>query len=704
LRHKGFFISGTGTGVGKTIAGGAVAHLLLQNGYDVGVMKPVSTGSLPGENGKPFSHDLAFLREMAETDDKDEFSIPYSFNTPASPYHAALAEGRRIEPKRILSAFLEVLKDRDLALVEGAGGLMTPVTEDLVWADIVKLLGLPLLLVTDAGLGMIHKTLSAALSSEIYGIETAGILIVETDKKPHPPLDLKLLERHCEVPVLGIIPYCSALARKTPDLDAFCAHVEKNFNPEKLIAFLERGEGKALTKKLEKQDKDHVWHPFTQMQEWNKEHPLIVSRGNGSTLADMEGNEYLDGHSSYWVNVHGHGTPRLVRTLARQSGKLDHATLLGLSNQPAIELAQKLAEISPQSLQKVFYSDNGSTAVESALKIAFQYWRNTEGPRTRRTKFMAIKNSYHGDTLGAVSVGGVDAYRKTFEKILTDVVFANTPYCYRCPHGETHPGCSLTCAGNMEKLLEENAGKIAALIIEPMVQCPGGIITAPHGYLKRARAACDKHDVLMIADEVAVGFGRTGRMFACEHEDVQPDIMCVAKSMAAGLLPLAATLTTEKVYDAFLGSFAEKKAFFHGHTFTGHPTACAVALENLRMFKNKKLLGKVEVKSQHLRDELVRFENLPRVGDVRQLGMIVGVELVKNRETKEPFPPESRTGHKVIMSARERGLIVRPLGDVVVLFPILSARDSELKRMADVLYESIADVTGDFQSNNLASR
>ncbi len=701
MRHKGLFVSGTGTGVGKTVAAGAVAHLLTQNRYDVGVMKPAATGVAPGDDGRPFSPDLAFLREMAQTEDKDEVSLPYSFTTPASPFHAAMAENRRIEPKRILASFMEMLKDRDIAVIEGSGGLMTPLTEELVWADVVRLLGIPLLLVTDSGLGMIHRAISTALSAELYGLETAGILVVETDKKPHPPADVRLLERHCEAPVLGIIPFCPALTRKKPDFEAFRSHVEKHFNPEKLLEFLERSDGRALGKKLEKSDKEHVWHPFTQMQEWNKESALIVGRGSGAHLVDTEGNDYLDGHSSYWVNVHGHGVPRLTRTLAKQSAKLDHSTFLGLSNQPAIELAQKLAEISPQSLKRVFYSDDGSTAVEAALKMSFQYWRNVEGPRSRRTKFMAVTNGYHGDTLGAAAVCGVEPYRKVFDKILADVVFTGAPYCYRCPKGETYPTCSLGCADDMEGLMEENAGKTAAFIVEPMVQCPGGIITAPHGYLKRVRAACDKHDVLMIADEVAVGFGRTGRMFACEHEDVQPDLMCVSKSMAAGLLPLAATLTTEKVFDAFLGGHAEGKAFLHGHTFTGHPTACAVALENIRMFKNKKLLAQVETKSQHLRDELVRFENLPHVGDVRQLGMIVGVELVKDRETREPFPAEACTGHKVITAARDRGLIVRPLGDVVVLFPILASRDSELKRMADVLYESIAEVTGDFRSDNL---
>jgi adenosylmethionine-8-amino-7-oxononanoate aminotransferase len=401
------------------------------------------------------------------------------------------------------------------------------------------------------------------------------------------------------------------------------------------------------------------------------------------------------------VNVHGHGNPRLVRTLAKQSAKLDHSTLLGLSNQPAIELAQRLCEISPAGLNKVFYSDNGSTAVEVALKMSFQFWKHTEGKRSKRNKFMALRNAYHGDTLGAMAVGGVEAYRNVFGDLLADVVFADSPYCYRCPKGESHPSCGLSCADDMEKLMEANAGRISAFIIEPMVQCPGGIITAPYGYLKRVRAACDKHDVLIIADEVAVGFGRTGRMFASEHEDVHPDLMCLSKSIAAGLLPLAATLTTERIYDAFLGKYEEGKTFFHGHTFTGHPTACAVAIENLRMFRKQKLLSQVETKSQHLRDELVRLENLPQVGDVRQLGMIVGVELVADRETKEAFAPKLRTGHQVVMEARRRGLIVRPLGDVIVLFPILASRNSELDRMAQILYESIASVTGDFKRNNL---
>lgn len=694
--RNGLFITGVGTGVGKTVVAGALALALGDKWYDVGVMKPVQTGAPVGDDGVPFSPDLAFMRLIAGLRGKNNNGVPYLFSVPASPYHAALAEDRRIEPARILSAFRALEREHDIVLVEGAGGLMAPITDELFWADVVKMLDIPAVIVTHSGLGMIHQTLSTVMAAEIYGVELAGIIVVETGKGVHPPVDIKLLEKNAETRVLGLLPYCGALAKKKPDLEAFREHVRRHFNIAPLQAWLEREGAPQLRKKLERTDRRHVWHPFTQMREWERESMLIVGRGNGGKLTDVEGNDYLDGHSSYWVNVHGHGNPRLVRTLARQAARLDHATFLGLSNRPAVELAQRLTEIAPPSLTRVFYSDNGSTAVEVAMKMAVQFFRNGQGPRSRKNRFMALGNAYHGDTLGAVAVGGVDLYRRVFGPLLADVHFVPPPYCYRCPLGKSYPGCALACAAEMEKTLEELHEKIAAFVIEPMVQCPGGIITAPHGYLRRVREACDKHGVLMVADEVAVGFGRTGRMFACEHEDVQPDLMALSKSLAAGLLPLAATLTSNKVYEAFLGEYEERKTFFHGHTFTGHPPACAVALESLKMFRQKKLLAQVETKAHHLHDELVRFENLPHVGDVRQMGMIVGVELVKDRDTREPFPAAWRTGHKVAMEARKRGLIIRPLGDVLVLFPILAASHGELKKMADILYDAVSEITGGF--------
>jgi len=449
-------------------------------------------------------------------------------------------------------------------------------------------------------------------------------------------------------------------------------------------------------KRLEKADRENTWHPFTQMREWEQESVLIVDSGSGRRLKDIQGSSYYDGHSSYWVNVHGHGHPRMVRTVARQAARLEHSTFLGLSNRPAIELAEKLVEITPENLERVFYSDNGSTAVEVALKMAFQYQMQREDKKPKKKKFVALSHAYHGDTIGAVSVGGIDLYRNIFKELLAEALFVPSPYCYRCPLDKEYPECTLACAVEVETLLEKRHEEIAAFIIEPMVQCPGGIITAPHGYLKKVRELCDRYDILMIADEVAVGFGRTGRMFACEHEEVQPDLMALSKSLAGGMLPLAATLATQKIYEAFLGSYDERRTFFHGHTFTGHPLGCAAALENIRMMEEFKTVESVEEKSQFLRDELVGFENLPCVGELRQMGMIVGIEMVEERESKKPFAPSLRTGHRVAAEARSKGLIVRPLGDVMVLFPILSSETRELKEMAGILYDALAAVTGGF--------
>ncbi|MFQ5433158.1 MAG: adenosylmethionine--8-amino-7-oxononanoate transaminase [Nitrospinota bacterium] len=540
------------------------------------------------------------------------------------------------------------------------------------------------------------------MAAENYGLDCAGLFVVETKRKKTPDLDTEFVEKQTGLKILGRLPYTSALSKGKIDASAFRSHVEKHIDPAELFSFIKRRESSREQKRLEKADRQNIWHPFTQMREWEQESILIVESGSGRKLKDIQGNSYYDGHSSYWVNIHGHSHPRMVRSVARQAARLEHSTFLGLSNKPAIELAEKLVEITPEKLERVFYSDNGSTAVEAALKMAFQYQMQRENKKPKKKKFAALVNAYHGDTLGAVGVGGIDFYRNIFKELLAEALFVPSPYCYRCPLDKEYPDCALACALEVESLLAKHHEEIAAFVIEPMVQCPGGVITAPHGYLKKVRELCDKYDILMIADEVAVGFGRTGRMFACEHEDIRPDLMALSKSLAGGMLPLAATLATQKIYEAFLGGYDERKTFFHGHTFTGHPLACAAALENLRMMREFKTVESVEEKSQSLRDELVRFENLPCVGEVRQTGMIVGIELVMERETKKPFDASLRTGHRVAMEARKNGLIVRPLGDVVVLFPILSSENRELKEMAGILYDAVAAVTGGFkESENL---
>lgn len=696
MRRKGIFVTGVGTGIGKTAVAGAVAHLLKGKGYDVGVMKPVQTGTKPVK-GRPVSPDYEFMKSMAGSNDPYELGVPYSFKEPLSPYHAAKAENRKINISSIAQNFEKLCDLHDVVIVEGAGGLMVPLTARTFWPDLVKMLGIPVLIVTHPELGMIHQTISTVLSAELNGLEVCGMVISETSRK-HPDPDTEWLERSTGVKILGLLPYTSSISGNI-NKRAFQSHVDKHLDPNRFAGLVENRAAAKRTEQLVSKDREFVWHPFTQMKEWIDEDLVVIESACGVKLKDTLGREYYDGHSSYWVNVHGHGNPALVRRLAKESAKLDHSTFLGLANRNALELAEKLVEITPENLQKVFFSDNGSTAVEAGMKMAVQYFRQRPNPNPGKTKFIALGDAYHGDTLGAVAVGGVDIYRRIFGPLLADVTFAPSPNCYRCPLKREREDCSLACAVEMERIIEENANETAAFVIEPIVQCPGGIIIAPHGYLSRVREACTKHDVLMIADEVAVGFGRTGRMFACEHEEVLPDIMALSKGIAAGLIPLAATLATNEIFDAFLGDYEERKTFFHGHTFTAHSPACGVALESLKLYKERKVIESLEAKGQFLSDLLVRFENLPHVGDVRQKGMVVGIELVKDRETKGMFPVTDRVGQSVIMEARNRGLIIRPLGDVIVLFPILGASGNDIKNMTDILYDSIAVVTGGFEKN-----
>ncbi len=440
---------------------------------------------------------------------------------------------------------------------------------------------------------------------------------------------------------------------------------------------------------------DHkcLWHPFTQMKEWLNEPPLIIAAGEGSYLIDVYGRRYLDGVSSLWVNLHGHKRKEIDEAVKAQIDKISHSTLLGLANVPSIELAKALIEVAPAGLTRVFFSDNGSTAVEIGLKIAFQYWRNLQGQGSRKTRFVSFFNAYHGDTLGAVSVGGIDVFHSIYKPLLFETFKVEYPHCYRCSHGSTYPECKMACSNALETVLRCYADEIAAVIIEPLVQCAGGILTAPPGFLSVVADRCKEHRVLLIADEVAVGFGRTGTMFACEQEGVRPDIIALAKGITAGYLPLAATLVTEEIFNAFLADYAEMKTFFHGHSYTGNALGCAAGLASLEIFKRDRTLEHLAIKIRHLEDRLRSFRDLGHVGDVRQKGFIAGIELVEDKATKKMYPVERRMGHTVIMAARRKGLILRPLGDVIVLMPPLSISIEELDQLLDITYASIIEVT-----------
>ncbi len=453
--------------------------------------------------------------------------------------------------------------------------------------------------------------------------------------------------------------------------------------------------GNVDSKTLREYDLEYVWHPFTQMQEWEAETPIVIARGEGSYLIDTEGNRYLDGVASIWTNVHGHCRQEINAAIKAQVDLLEHSTLLGLASDKSALLAKRLVDIVPPGLCKVFYSDNGSTAVEIAIKMAFQYQQHRGGRHSRKTRFISFKNAYHGDTIGAVSVGGIDLFHAVFRPLLFPTIQAPSPYCYRCELGGSGNGetCGRFCLQELEKLMAEHAEETAGLVIEPLVQAAGGMIVQPPGFVRRVRELCDRYDILMIADEVAVGFGRTGTMFACQQEEVTPDLMALSKGLTAGYLPLAVTMATRKVYDAFLGEYRELKTFFHGHTFTGNPVACVTALASLDLFEKDRLLAALPAKIDYLAGRLATIAQLEHVGDVRQAGMIGGIELVMNKQTREPYPWETRTGIRACLEARKHGIFLRPLGNVIVIFPPLSISLDELEILMDGVEASIKAVT-----------
>lgn len=440
-------------------------------------------------------------------------------------------------------------------------------------------------------------------------------------------------------------------------------------------------------KRLHEISQKHMWLPFTQMKDY-EEAPLIIESGEGVRLKDIDGNEYLDGYSSLWLNVHGHRRPEIDEAIKDQLGRIAHSTLLGAANVPSIQLAEKLIELAPEGLTRVFYSDSGAESVEIAIKMAYQYWQNKG--QTEKIKFVTLANGYHGDTVGAISVGSIDIYHRVYSALMFN------SFAVPFPSAKWHSSRDEQTAKDeslkaMEKLFEEKHGQIAGLIVESMVQGAGGMHIMPAGYLKGLELLCRKFNILLIVDEVATGFGRTGKMFAVEHEGVSPDIMTVAKGITGGYLPIAATLTTEEVYQAFYADYTELKTFFHGHSYTGNQLGCAAALANLAIFEKEKLVEQAAQKADYIKELLTEISELPHVGEVRQLGFMCGIEVVKDKAAKEPFPFAERAAYRTTLRMRELGMLTRPLGDVIVFMPPLAATYEELAAMAQIMKQAIVE-------------
>ena len=437
----------------------------------------------------------------------------------------------------------------------------------------------------------------------------------------------------------------------------------------------------------------HIWHPFTPMQAFERENAPVIERADGFFLIDTQGNRYLDGVSSLWCNVHGHRVPEIDQAIRDQLDRVAHSTLLGLSSPPAIELAERLVKATPQPLTRVFYSDSGATAVEAALKICVQYHsQKRSGPESRRL-FATVGGAYHGDTFGSISVGRSEVFHRPFQGMLFETVSVPSPVTYRIPEGQTVESFRDHCFREVERVVSEHAEELAGFIIEPLVQGAAGMLVHPPGYLRHVREVTRRHNVPLIADEVAVGFGRTGTLFACEQEDVAPDLMCLAKGITGGYLPLAATLATDEIYNAFLGEPHELRTFFHGHTYTGNPLGCAAALASLKLLEANRVLDNVQQSAGIIRRELAPLSGHPHVGEVRHKGVMVGIELVEDCQTKQSFPYERRTGHRVTLEARKRGCIVRPLADTVILMPAPAMPGELVERLCRVVIESIDAAT-----------
>ncbi len=440
-----------------------------------------------------------------------------------------------------------------------------------------------------------------------------------------------------------------------------------------------------------KKDAKFIWHPYTQMKDCKTLPPILIKTAKGIKLYDYRGKFYYDTISSWWCNVHGHNHPRIKLAIKEQLDSLEHVLFAGFSHKGAILLAERLISLAPGKLAKVFFSDNGSTSVEVALKMSFQYWQNTG--KTVKTKFVSLDHGYHGDTVGTMSVSGIDAFNKVFSPLFFPSFKVPSPYCYRCPMHKCRDNCSIDCAAPLENLLKEKAQEIAAVILEPMVLAAGGMLVYPKEYLIKVSRLAKIFNVHLIMDEVATGFGRTGKMFACEYiNDPEPDFICLSKGITGGYLALGATLTTDKIYRAFYADYKEKKTFFHGHTYTANPVCCSAALASLEVFEKEHTLEKIKKIIPLFYKGLDDFRGLPYVGDVRYLGLIGAIELVRNKDTKEAFGLAERIGLKLYKQALERNIILRPLGDIVYLFLPLSVKRNELLDILSRAYSVIKDL------------
>jgi len=674
-------ITGTDTGVGKTHVTAALAVHLQRLGRRVAAVKPFLTGYEMTDGG---AGDDEILAQATHYEGDPSELCAYRLAAPLSPLAAAAREGVTLSLEPVRALLEQHATGADVLLVEGIGGLMVPLWAGYSVADMAKDLDLPTLVVARPGLGTLNHTLLTIEAARTQGIAVTAFAFSMT-----PDVDLDtamenaaIITAETAIPCAGILP---VVTQRTPEgwyeaartLDVAIAvgiDVASGHNAEEIVTM----------------DRKYLWHPFTQTTEWLDETPLVIARASGCWLEDTNGCRYLDGVSSLWCNVHGHRHPRITSAIHHQLDRVAHTTLLGLTHEPATRLAAELVRRSPPGLERVFFSDAGATAVEVALRMAVEQWERRGEPQ--RTEFVSLHDAYHGDTIGSVSVGHTSAFHRALDPLLFPVHKIDSPHVLRRRDGMSEREACAASLRRLEEILERRGSHIAGCIIEPRVQGAAGIWIQPGGYVAGVQEACRRHGVLFICDEVAVGFGRTGDMFASLGEGVRPDLMTLGKGLSGGYLPLAATLATEEIFSAFTGPYEELRTFFHGHTFTGNPLGCAAALASLEAFDQEDTLARGGQAGFRLHTQLKVLEEQPYVREVRNRGVMIAIELQRDPERDEPFPLEQRVGRRVCLEARRRGVIVRPLGDVVILMPPLVIADDEIDLLATVVTESLTEV------------
>ena len=658
-------ITGTGTGVGKTVLAAALCAALRRRGMDCRAIKAVATGVPPGADAE----DAVLLGGAMGTAASE--AVLATFALPRSPLAAAAAEGRELDVEALARSIEAAAAGCDLLLVEGGGGLLVPLAARHTVRDLLRRLDADVVIAALAGLGTINHTaltVEAALGS---GLRLIGVVLVDAagDEPAFVAENAAQIADQCGVPVLGVLPHLDdatdidALADAAGALDLSALTAPRPDASEAVVAA----------------DRRHLWHPFTQTSDWREEAPLVIRSRDGSWLRDEAGHRYLDGISSLWCTVHGHAHPALDRAAREQLGRIAHSTFLGQTHAPGALLAEELAEVAPPGLTRVFYCEAGAAAVEAALRIALLAQRHAGHPE--RSRFVALGDAYHGDTAGAVSVGRSEPFHTGLDPILFPA--------------RTVPSPHLDEAGSLRALsdlLDREGDRVAALIVEPRVQAAAGMLTHSDRWLAEAAALARRHGALLIADEVATGFGRTGDLFASGGAGVAPDILCLGKGLTGGYLPLSAVLTTEELFDRFTAPYAEHRTLYYGHTYTGNPVACAVARASLRLFEEEGTLASARRLAATLAGLLAeRVAPMPGVFEIRSRGVMTGIEL---RGGATPLDPALRTGRRVILAARRRGVVVRPLGDVVVLNPPLTMTDVEAEILVSAVAGAIAEVTG----------